>query len=167
MPGLGRPCGEASVLRLLADELAQAPAGAGALLMPAGEVAALFDAAAHDAAPGEDEEEEDAEEEEGGAEEDGEEAGGGGALGSRLRGRRLDSAGARAVLAEVCRRAVARVSEVAPAGSPLPALVDERLRDCLEDAVAEAAAAGPQTLRQFRDNALGCVYDTLHRIFAQ
>ena len=164
MPGLGRSCGEASVLRLLADELAQAPAGAGALLMPAGEVAALFDAAAHDAAPGEDEKEE---EEEGGADEDGEEAGGGGALGSRLRGRRLDSAGARAVLAEVCRRAVARVSEVAPAGSPLPALVDERLRDCLEDAVAEAAAAGPQTLRQFRDNALGCVYDTLHRIFAQ
>ena len=164
MPGLGRSCGEASVLRLLADELAQAPAGAGALLMPAGEVAALFDAAAHDAAPGEDEKEE---EEEGGADEDGEEAGGGGALGSRLRGRRLDSAGARAVLAEVCRRAVARVSEVAPAGSPLPALVDERLCDCLEDAVAEAAAAGPQTLRQFRDNALGCVYDTLHRIFAQ
>jgi hypothetical protein len=166
MPGLGRPCGEASVLRLLADELAQAPAGAGALLMPAGEVAALFDAAAHDAAPGEDKEE-DVEEEEGGAEEEGEEAGGGGALDGRLRGRRLDSAGARTVLVEVCRRAVARVSEVAPAGSPLPALVDERLRDCLEDAVAEAAAAGPQTLRQFRDNALGCVYDTLHRIFAQ
>jgi hypothetical protein len=163
MPGLGRPGGEASVLRLLADELAQAPAGAGALLMPAGEVAALFDVAAHDVAPGEDVEDG----EEGGAEEDGEEAGGGGALGSRLRGRRLDSAGVRAVLAEVCRRAVARVSEVAPAGSPLPALVDERLRDCLEDAVAEAAAAGPQTLRQFRDNALGCVYDTLHRIFAQ
>jgi len=164
MSGLGRPCGDASVLRLLADELARAPAGAGALLMPAaGEVAALFDAAAHDAAPGEDEEEEEG----GREEEEGEEAGGGGALGSRLRSRRLDSAGARAVLAEVCRRAVARVTEVAPAGSPLPALVDERLRDCLEDAVAEAAAAGPQTLRQFRDNALGSVHDTLHRVFAQ
>ena len=165
MSGLGRPCGDASVLRLLADELARAPAGAGALLMPAGEVAALFDAAAHDAAPGEDEDEE--EEEEGEGEEGGEEEGGGDALGSRLRGRRLDSAGARAVLAEVCRRAVARVTEVAPAGSPLPALVDERLRDCLEDAVAEAAAAGPQSLRQFVDNALGSVYDTLHRIFAR
>jgi hypothetical protein len=165
MSGLGRPCGDASVLRLLADELARAPAGDGEILMQAGEIATLFDAAAHDAAPGEEEEEE--EEGEGGGEEAGEEEGGGSALGSRLRGRRLDSAGARAVLAEVCRRAVARVTEVAPSGSPLPALVDERLRDCLEDAVAEAAAAGPQTLRQFRDNALGSVHDTLHRIFAQ
>ena len=30
-----------------------------------------------------------------------------------------------------------------------------------------AAVSADYKLRQFRDNALGCVYDTLHRIFAQ
>ena len=166
MAGRGRPRGDEAVLQLLAAELAQPPARAGLLLPSADVLAALFDAAAHDAEGGAEEQEEKEEEEE--AEEaEAEEGGGGGAPAAALRGRRVDGAGVRMVLTEVCRRAVARVTEVAPAGSPLPALVDERLRDCLEDGVAEAEAAGPQSLRQFRNNAVGSVHDALYRILSQ
>ena len=74
MAGRGRPRGDEAVLQLLAAELAQPPARAGLLLPSADELAALFDAAAHDAEGGAEEQEEKEEEEE--AEEaEGEQAG--------------------------------------------------------------------------------------------